>query len=85
MLLGVLERENSTTLTAGVKQFNFAYCRASKRLAVSFICQHQVLAEFSHRINPIHTGGGGGGGVSTSRPVNCSELQNEISHNLETW
>ena len=37
-------------------------------------------------LNPIHTGGGGGGGVfSTSKPVNCSDLQNETSYNLETW
>ena len=37
-------------------------------------------------LNPIHTGGGGGGGVfSTSRPVTCSELQNETSHHLKTW
>ena len=39
----------------------------------------------SEHINPIHTGGGGGGVFSTSKPVNCSELQNETSYNLETW
>ena len=32
-------------------------------------------------INPIHTGGVC---FSTSKPVNCSELQNETSYNLET-
>ena len=34
-------------------------------------------------LNPIHTGGRGV--FSISRPVNCSELQNETSHHLETW
>ena len=33
--------------------------------------------------NPIHTGGLGV--FSTSKPVNCSKLQNETSYNLETW
>ena len=37
-------------------------------------------------VNPIQFIKGGGGGVfSTSKPVNCSELQNETSYNLETW
>ena len=32
--------------------------------------------------NPIHTGRGV---FSTSKPVNCLELQNATSYNLETW
>ena len=47
---------------------------------------HGALTLGLNPIHPIRIGGGGGGGVSsTSRPVNCSELQNETSNNLETW
>ena len=44
--------------------------------------QNYLIAE-QKLLNPINNGGGGG--VFTSRPVNCSELQNEQAISLKLW
>ena len=51
-------------------------------LTVSLPINQEYSTPLLRQLNPIHTGKGV---FSTSRPVNCSELQNETSYNLETW
>ena len=70
------------TWVVSLKGFDWAYSFSGDGFP-KFIISLSSLAPQANFLNPIHTGGEGV--FSTSKPVNCSELQNDISYNLETW
>ena len=59
-------------------KYNISAYMVAKETLLPWQQQHTVVTSL---FNPIHTGGV----FSTSRPVNCSQLHNETSYNLETF